>query len=487
MTSTAQTYPAPAYGTLRLPMAAFEVLAYLAIVAVATLLFLAGWLPVNGAVVLTVLLLTSLIVLSWINLGQGRHPCFLFLCTLMFFQGGRLLAYCLGAEREPLRVVLMSPNPFSLTRGEQGMVLLGLVLSAICVYAPCRWKYHAIAPPDPRTARRYLPYLYLLYFMSLPVQLFKNYRYYEYVQQHGGYTMIYINHAALAASVPFFVRTIPLITFPVFVAIFVLETRKKFLFVATVLYFATALFILLLGSRASIFALVLVLWYIARVKSQKGSRVVLLAVAVAMLILAAGLIQTMRENPGNTQADTIGPIEFIALQGVSLNVTEVAVGFQDRFRPYWWSYLTGEIKDAFVANDAANYHRGLAFGFDVSVFLNPVTFSWGYGTGGSYLAEAYVTAGLAGVVLVSLLIGNGLWYVHHLSGTVATLVVVAMVLPDVILMPRAGLLDWLSILLRSLGSLALLGIGWQAFSLLISVRGGVPGTRSTAPASTTGS
>jgi hypothetical protein len=215
--------------------------------------------------------------------------------------------------------------------------------------------------------------------------------------------------------------------------------------------------------------------------------VVLLAVAVVMLILAAGLVQTMRENPDNQHIDALSPLEFIALQGVSLNVTEVAVRFRDHFSPYWWSYLIGEIKDAFIANDAANYYRGRAFGFDMSVFLNRITFSWGYGTGGSYLAEAYVTAGLAGVVLFSLLIGSGPHCMYQLSRTAVSLVIVAMVLPDVILMPRAGLLDWFSILLRSLGSIALLGIGWQAFSLLISIRSGRIGERSAPCASTTAS
>jgi hypothetical protein len=54
-------------------MAAFEVLAYLVIVAAGSLVFLAGWLTVNGAVVLTVPLLGSLIVLSWIHLGPASQ------------------------------------------------------------------------------------------------------------------------------------------------------------------------------------------------------------------------------------------------------------------------------------------------------------------------------------------------------------------------------------------------------------------------------
>ena len=102
----------------------------------------------NGAVVLTVLLLTTLIVLSWIHLGQGRHPCFLFLCTLMLFQGGRLIAYCLGSLSDPFLVEVMVDTPFGISRNDAGIVMLCIVLSAICIYAPCRWNYRPVPPPS---------------------------------------------------------------------------------------------------------------------------------------------------------------------------------------------------------------------------------------------------------------------------------------------------------------------------------------------------
>ena len=65
-----------------------------------------------------------------------------------------------------------------------------------------------------------------------PIQLFKNYRYYEYVQQHGGYLSFFVNHGDVASSVPLLVRAIVLISFPAFVAIFVFERRKKYLYLA---------------------------------------------------------------------------------------------------------------------------------------------------------------------------------------------------------------------------------------------------------------
>ena len=167
----------------------------------ATLGFLLGWLQPNGAAVLVTLLLVSLLVLSWKHFDQGRHPCFLFLGTLMLFQGGRLLSYCVGGVPSPLRVNSATLLPFDISRDEAGIVLLCVALSALCIYAPCRWNYQKVAPPADAPVRRYLPYLYLLFYATLPVQLYKNYKYYESVQQHGGYVSFFVNHAAIASSV----------------------------------------------------------------------------------------------------------------------------------------------------------------------------------------------------------------------------------------------------------------------------------------------
>src|SRR3974390_3316921 len=116
MSAAAPAFSVVPFDRRPIPAAVFEVLAYSAFIAAASLAFLAGWLTVDGAVVLTVLLLASLIVLSWFHLGQGRHPVFLFLCTLMLFQGGRLLPYCIGGIRRPLQVQLMQSSPLSIGR-----------------------------------------------------------------------------------------------------------------------------------------------------------------------------------------------------------------------------------------------------------------------------------------------------------------------------------------------------------------------------------
>ena len=74
------------------------------------------------------------------------------------------------------------------------------------------------------------------------------------------------------------------------------------------------------------------------------------------------------------------------------------------------------------------------------------------------------------MVVLSLLLGVGLRLLHALSRTSVGLFLVALTLPDVILMPRGQLLDWLSVLLKNAVSLLLLWLGWKLYRLLTSIR-----------------
>lgn len=470
MSTSTQPFPAFERPPLEVPAGAFEVLVYLCVVAAGTLCFLLGWLTPEGAGVVTVGLLASLIVLAWKRLGEGRHPCFLFLCALLFFQGGRLVAYCLGELDDPLRIELMTPVPFGATRNEAGVVLLLLVLSAICIYAPCRWNYRPITPPDDAQTRRYLPYLYLLFYGALPIQIFKNYRYYQYVQDHGGYSAIFVRHGDLAASVPFLVRLIPLISFPALLAIFVFEKRKKLLYVTTTLYFAASSLILLLGSRVATFGLVVTLWYVARIKSTKKARILMAAALMLVLLLVADVIQTVRTGSEDFSTYAFVPVEVMASQGISLNVTEVAVIYREYFSRHVASYLFHDLLAAFEVADASNFSPGRRFDADMAVFLNPDIYNAGYGTGGAYVAEAYVAGGVLGVVVASLLLGAGMHLLHTYSRSALGLFLVAMLLPEIFYMPRGALLGWISVTIRNSISVVLLVAGWWLYELLCSIR-----------------
>lgn len=471
MSTLAQSFPKPIRISLATPAAAIEILTLLSAVALASLGFVLGRLTISQAEVLTALLLVTVVALAWKRFDQGRHPCFLFLSILLLLQGGRLLTYCLGGEPDPLRIRLITYYPFDLTRDQAGTVLLALALSAVCIYAPCRWNYRRLAPLRTAKVRRYLPYLYLLFYGTLPIQLFKNYEYYQYLQEHGGYLHFWVNHGDIAASVPWFVRATVLISLPAFLAIFVFEKRRKYLALATAAYLLISIPTLLLGLRGGLFALVVSLWYVAAVKSTKKSRIIAVAALAFALVLVGDVVQTLREDTDTTLAEYVfAPLEFVRLQGNSLDVTSVAVKYRDLLAPHALSYLWNQLPDAFVARDLSDYAPGKLLGYDVTLLLNPVAFENGLGTAGSYLAELYLLGGLAGVALLSLLIGGGLHLLHSLSRNPFSLFIVATILPIVILMPRGHVLDWLSELLRSAISIAILLLGWALYRTLVWLR-----------------
>ena len=446
--------------------AALEVLGYLAVLAAGILCFLNRWLASPGAAVLTVLLLLSLIVLSWRRFDGGRHPCFFFLCALTVFQAGRLLAYCAeycaGDSSDIFQINLMTSTPFDVPPQVEGTVLLALALSAICIYAPCRWRYDQLTLTHSAPHARFLPYLYLLFCGSLPIQLFKNYRYYEYAQSHGGYLVFFTDHGGMAASIPLPVRAISLLSLPALAGIFVLEDRKKRLATAAVAYFAMTAPVLLTGSRGAIFSLILSLWYVSKVKSKRPARLSSLGLLVVGLGLTGSWIGALR---GDTRPAGEGsaPAQFLAQQGSSLNVTEIAVAYRSHFSPHIFSYLKSELQSAFVTSDQTHYVAGSRFADDVAMFLSPAAYQSGLGSGSAYLAEAFVFGELWGVVLVSTALGVGLHQMHVHSRNPSGLFLVAMIFPDVLWMTRGGLLDWASSCLRIGVSVILLALGWWLY------------------------
>ena len=451
--------------------AAVEICGLLALIVISALVFVLRLMTPEQAAVLTLLLMLFLVALAWQRFYHGRHPCFLFLCALTVLQGGRFIAYCVGADPYPLRAGSSISNyGFDLSRPEAGIVLLTLALSALCVYAPCRWNYRRVAPPDTAKVRQYLPYLYLLFYGSLPINILKNYNYYQYAQEHGGYIAFWVNHGDFAATVPLWVRLVSLITLPAFLGIFVFESGKKRIYLATACYFASSLLVLLMGSRMGAFGLILTLWYASGIRSGKKSRVARVLALGLGLFLAGGIFQALREDSGTVFSYAADPFTFVRLAGNSLDVNEVVIKYRDIFSPYTASYLWNELQSGFNPHDVQHYFRGRALGHDVTVLLSPYALAQGYGTAGSYIAEEYMIAGTAGVVVISLLIGLALHMLHRLSGNAVCLFLVLMVLPEFINMPRGDLLDWLSVLARGILLVAVLGVGWNFYRVLAWLR-----------------
>jgi hypothetical protein len=445
-----------------------EILVCLISLAMATILCVVGWLSSEPAACLALCLLLGLIGLSWKHFGGGCHPCFYFLCLLTLFQAGRILAYVAGAQREIFRITLMTATPFDVPPRVAGTVLAAITLSALVIYAVCRWNYRPLSPLYSGSYARFLPYFYWLFSLSLPLQLYRNYCYYAYARDHGGYLVFFIDHAGMAASVPLAVRAVSLVSLPSLLGIFVLEQRRDLVRLAAALYFAVAAPVLLSGSRGSIFTLMLSLWYLRQAKTAKRVRPFALGLIASVLLLVGALVGSIRVADDDSGV-VAGAAQFIADQGASLNVTEVAVLYRDRFVPNIGSYVASELQSAFVAADQSNSRPGKRFSDDVAGFLNPLAYQLGFGSGSAYIAEAYILGGIAGVVLVSIGLGFLLHVMHVVSRTPLGLFLAGMILPDLLWMPRSGLLDWVSAALRGAISVLLLAIGWFVYRVLLRI------------------
>jgi oligosaccharide repeat unit polymerase len=440
---------------------AAELILYLLVFVAGSLAYELQAISEKRAAVLCLIFLISLTISAWNRFDGGRHPCFLVLCCLIVFCGGRIFGYCLGILDDPLRVDLMTPRPFDLSTGQIGKVLASLCISSLCIYAPCAWNYRCTPPVEVTRTQHYLPYLYAAFVLILPFQVLRNVEYYLFLRSHG-YLAFFVDHQGLTSQMPLVIRAASTALLPIYLAIFVFEIRKPALWLVSIVYFGSALLILLTGSRGSVFALALTLWYIAKRKSTARSRLASLFVAALALIIIAALIGHERVRD-NGRSSVGSPAQFLVGQGGTLGVLEACVAYRSQFSPYTASYLYHEMESAFVPSDQTHYVRGVRFADDMAVFLSPASYSKGFGSGSAYIAEAYAVGALGGVAVISILIGFGLHLLQLASKSALMLVLVSLVLPEVLWMVRGGLLEWMSTLLRDCLPMAALVLGWTLY------------------------
>lgn len=401
-------------------------------------LWVLGILPPEVAVWLTAGYLTILLLLSWQRFDGGSHPVFLFLGLLLVFQGGRLLGSVAGLIDDPFKIEVQTWIPFDVSRSTEGITLLILALSATLVYFPCRLLYRKVQL-KPGNEVRLLPALYLFFALSAPFLAFKNIQYFRYIQAHGGYYAIYTDFDGVVGSAGTAVRLLALFGTQAFMLIYIIERRPKRLIFVTTLFLLLSVGDLLIGYRGKVFTLILTLWFIRNLKRGKHFPLPTLMAVGVLLSLVAVVIVGLREQHAVQYQN---PLAFLVGQGISLNVTEAAVEFRHVFAPHGASYLLHDLDSAFVAVMEAK--PGELFGQDLSVFLNPISYSWGAGTGSSYLAESYIAGGIAGVCIASVAIGLTFAWIQRLSGRFTGGILMVLLGQFLIYTPRTGLLEPIS-------------------------------------------
>jgi len=402
------------------------------------------WMPLGTAVNLSVWFLLGLIFLAWLRFDGGRHPCFLFLGMLLIFQAGRLLGYTFGVLEHPFQIVVQTAYPFDISPESSRITLLLITVSAVCVYLPSRWRFKPLQL-DASHAQEWLPTAYFLLMLTFPFLVYKNYLYLSFVRSHGGYLAVFTESDEILKSAGTVVRSLSFVAYNLFLFIFVLERRRRLLIPITIIFFATSAFDLLIGFRGKVFLLILTLWYLNNLKKGAKFRLLPLAISVAVLSLLAVLAAGFRENKEGT---LLNPVAFISAQGVSMGVTGAAIEFRNRFKIHAGSYLINSLETAY--KPSGQFKEGELFDNDLSIFLNRNAYDLGFGTGSSYLGEAYLAGGILLTIFVSFGIGFSLTFLHRKSSSAAGALVLTLLMPGLIYMPRTGLLEPVAMGVRSL-------------------------------------
>jgi oligosaccharide repeat unit polymerase len=416
---------------------------YLTALLVSVVLVLSGALSLYACLWLSLLLYAGLLTLAWRKFDGGRHPCFLFLGMLMLFQMGRLVGYALGATADPFNVVVQTVIPLTVSPASSEITILIVLLSASVIYAVCSWNAPQITL-EPGWEQTWLAASYVLLALSFPFVLYKNYEYFQFIRSHGGYLAIFTDSEAIAKSAGALVRIMSLVAANAFLLVYLIERRGKRLALVTTVFLSTSVLELAIGLRGKVFLFLITLWFLHNLKTGKRFRLATLAIVVLVGSFAAVAISGFREMRSTA---VVGPAGFIAGQGISMGVTQVAVQYRPLFQPHAKTYLANELLQAFYPG--SHFGQGELFDNDISVFLNVDAFRAGFGTGSSYLAEAWIAGGLAAVVIVSVLIGLALRALHRVGASFVGAVLVALVLPSVIYLPRAQLLSPIAAGLKS--------------------------------------
>ena len=414
---------------------AIQTAIYITALLVATVLVLSGVVSLYGCLWIGLILYAGLLGLAWRTFDGGRHPCFLFLAMLLLFQMGRLVGYALGATADPFNVVVQSPIPVTVSPAASEITILLVLVSATILCTVCAWNAPRITL-DPGWEQSWLPACYVLLVLSFPFVLYKNYMYFQFIRSHGGYLAIFTDSDAVAKSAGTLVRVMSLMAANAFLLVYLIERRAGRLAFVTSAYLSTSVLELLIGLRGKVFLFLLTLWFLHNLKTGKRFRLGALATVVLAGSFAAVAVSGFREMHSTA---VTGPVAFVAGQGISMGVTQIAVQYRPLFEPHVKTYLANELLQAFYPG--SHFGQGQLFDNDISVFLNVDAYRAGFGAGSSYLAEAWIAGGLLAVLIVSILIALALRLLHRLGGNFLGAVLVAIVLPSLIYLPRAQLLS----------------------------------------------
>jgi oligosaccharide repeat unit polymerase len=392
--------------------------------------------------------LVLVLIFYFILFGRYWHSVFLFIGTLTLFQGGLIISSIFDNTTDLSYVWLMGANFFL----KEDTIRLSILLISLSYWLVLLGAYLGNSSKIQKVeGAEYSNYNFLkglfltIFLISLPFYAYKQFSYFNYFLQYG-YLGFYQSTSYLE-KVGFIVRAISFLSPVTFLAYFFLEKNKKFIFLISIVYFILSIPTLLSGFRGDFFTfwITVFLFYKYRFNNKLSFKGLFILIVIISII---GLsISYMRENLSYSLEFTLNrnPIlEFFRQQGVSFYVTAMAIEFKDEFAKNILNYLMWEPISAIFPNALSMPKR--AFATDLMIKINYKGYLMGYGTGSSYLAEAYLLGGLFAVCLISFFIGYILskLFKHFNYANIYIKIVILTVIQYAIFLPRDLLLMPLS-------------------------------------------
>jgi hypothetical protein len=380
----------------------FELLLAL-VMAVALLTIPSGMLDVAGAMVASFGGVTTLVVASLVRQRWRPSVVVIFLALLILFQLGTVIAYFLGVEMDFTEVTLAVSSPISVNPEAVTTAAAGVLAAGYFVYLGYfLWRPTSVVGlGEANTDVSLGDVATLLFWLSFPLSLYKTAFYFHYVMTNGGYLAIYTGVGEHLEAIGLLPRVGAMLTLASFLVAFYalpLGPRLRKVVWGQAALVLIELFIGLRGKALSFFVL---LWFALLSKHKRRLSIVAMSVSVVVIAAVAVAVAVFRENQDGLVDFFLS--NFFQTQGVSFQLLSLSAQFENSFSPNAIAYVLNTLVVPF--KHVYSFGPNQLLTVDMTTFLNQSAFDMGFGTGSSYLAEAYLLGGGVAIAASSFAIG----------------------------------------------------------------------------------
>ncbi|HIF8759062.1 TPA: O-antigen polysaccharide polymerase Wzy [Legionella pneumophila] len=340
----------------------------------------------------------SITLINWYVHNGGINPSFIFLTLGTLFLSGQAIPVLLGYETTLGNILL--ENQFQIAT-DIVIYYAALVLSSflfVHLGSLSSSQYRVELENTGSDARIY----FRIFLLFLPLYLYKNFLYFQFIMSHNGYLSIYqsTEHIEMV-GIP--LRIAALLCLVAFTLYFYHESdqsKSRWSLIFFIVIFSSEIVI---GLRGKFFVTFLIFLLFYKVRFNRKFTIRELLILLLTCSFLALLVIAVREQK-DIDTVMIGLIGFFIQQGVTANMNLLVLNDPSYYFDHSWSYFWHQLGAIF-------YHQtevpgGWYLANDISQRTMPMAYSLGFGTGSSYISELFLIGGWPGICLGSFIIGR---------------------------------------------------------------------------------